>query len=170
MRDCAVLRRGEMSNGLSWELQARTYFAPRAGSGDMNFRMMVVKQHGEAVAWTEPGYGEPQRPEQLPTPRGLLLRLPVAPVAGSVTPLDEVWLRREPLRSWVHLDARTWRAEAQARLGPDEALAPTYQLNIRPLRATGQVIGAGDRRNAGSYTAWLDLGEDRLVLIGLTRN
>lgn len=173
MRGCVVLRRGEMANGLSWESQARVYFAPRAGSGDMNFRMMVVKQRGEVVAWTQPGYGEPQRPEQLPTPRGLLLRLPVAPVPGSVTPLDEVWLRREPLRNWVHLDARTWRGEAQARLAPGEALTPTYQLEIRPLRATGGVTRAGDgpgRASGGSYTAWLDLGEDRLVLIGFTRN
>jgi hypothetical protein len=173
MRSCTVLRRGDMANGLSWEMQARVYLAPRAGSGDMNFRMMVVKQRGEVVAWTEPGYGEPQRPEQLPTPRGLLLRLPVAPVTGSTTPLDEVWLRREPLRNWVHLDARTWRSEAQARLGPDEALAPTYQLEIRPLRATGSVTRAGDgpgQASGGSYTAWLDLGEERLVLIGFTRN
>ncbi|MBS7791729.1 hypothetical protein KTR66_17140 [Roseococcus sp. SDR] len=173
MRSCTVLRRGDMPNSLSWELQGRVYQAPRAGSGDMSFRMMVVKQRGEVVAWTEPGYGEPQRPEQLPTPRGLLLRLPVAPVTGSVTPLDEVWLRREPLRNWVHLDARIWRGEAQARLGPDEALAPTYQLEIRPLRATGSVTRTGDRpgqASGGTYTAWLDLGEDRLVLIGFSRN
>lgn len=173
MRSCTVLRRGDMPNGLSWEIQGRVYFAPRAGSGDMNFRMMVVKHRGEVVAWTEPGYGEPQRPEQLPTPRGLLLRLPVAPVPGSMTPLDEVWLRREPLRNWVHLDARAWRAEVQARLAPGEALAPTYQLEIRPLRATGRIGREGDRpgeASSGGYTAWLDLGEDRLVLIGFSRN
>lgn len=173
MRSCMVLRRGDMSNGLNWEVQARIYQAPRAGSGDLNFRMMVVRQRGEVVAWTEPGYGEPQRPEQLPTPRGLLLRLPVVPGPGSVTTLDEVWLRREPLHNWVHLDARSWRIEAQARLAPGEALAPTYQLEIRPLRATGGVTRAGDQpgqASAGGYTAWLDLGEDRLVLVGFSRN
>ncbi|WP_431302870.1 hypothetical protein [Sediminicoccus sp. BL-A-41-H5] len=170
MRSCAVLRRGDMPDGLSWEIQGRVYYAPRAGSGDMHFRMMVVKQRGEVVAWTEPGYGEPQRPEQMPTPRGLLIRLPVAPVTGSVTPLDEVWLRREPLRNWVHLDARAWRAEAQARLAPGEALSPTYQLEIRPLRATGVVTRGPGQTSVGSYTAWLDLGEDRLVLIGFSRN
>ncbi|MEI6159796.1 MAG: hypothetical protein WCP77_08185 [Roseococcus sp.] len=173
LRACEVLRRGDLGSGLSWETQLRIYQAPRAGSGDMTLRMMVVKQRGEAVAWTEPSYGRPTRPERLPSPRGLLLRLPVAAGDGSETPLDEVWLRREPLGDWVHLDARLWRAEAEARLSPGEALSPGFSLEIRPLRATGRIRRPGDaagRASGGAYTAWLDLGEDRLLLIGFSRN
>jgi hypothetical protein len=173
MRSCTVLRRGDLGQGITWETQARIYQAPRPGSGDMTLRMMVVKERGAVVAWTEPGYGDPQRPERLPTPRGLLLRLPVTPVAGGAVPLDEVWLRQEPLHNWVHLDARAWRTEAEARLAPGEALAPAYQLQIRPLRATGAVSRRGDapgQASGGAYTAWLDLGEDRLVLVGFSRN
>lgn len=172
LRACEVLRRGDLGGGLAWEIQSRTYQAPRPGSGDLTLRMMVVKQRGEAVAWTEPSYGQPQRPERLASPRGLLLHLPVTAVIGNETPLDEVWLRREPLGNWVHLDARLWHAEAEARLGPGEALSPAYRLQIRPLRATGQVKRPGDapgRASGGSYTAWLDLGEDRLLLIGFSR-
>lgn len=173
MRSCAVERRGDLGQGISWELQSRIYRAPRPGSGDMTLRMMVVRERGAVVAWTEPSYGEPQRPERLATPRGLLLRLPVTPVSGGTTPLDEVWMRQEPLHNWVHLDARAWRTEAEARLAPGEALAPAWQLQISPLRATGGVTREGDppgQASRGSYTAWLDLGEDRLVLVGFSRN
>ncbi len=144
MRGCTVLRRGDLGPGMTWETQLRIYHAPRAGSGDLSLRMMVVIDRGAVVAWTEPSYGDPQRPERLPTPRGLLLRLPVTPVPGSATPLDKVWLRQEPLRNRVHLDARGWRAEAEARLAPGEALAPACRLQIRPLRATGSVARPGD--------------------------
>ena len=170
---CEVLRRGELSGGMAWESQRRIYQAPRAGAGDMTLRMMVVKQRGEVVAWTEPGYGEPQRPEQLSSPRGMLLRLPVSPIPGTEAPLDEIWLRREPMGYWVNLNARLWRHEAEARLGAGETLAPGYNLEIRPLRATGRIGRPGDtpgRPSGGSYTAWLDLGEDRLVLIGFSRH
>ena len=170
LRGCEVVRRSDIGGGLRWELQARTYQAPRAGSGDLRLRMSVVTQRGEAVAWTEPGYGEPGRPERLNAPRGLLLRLPVT---GGLGTRDEVWLRREPLRQWVHLDAQLWRAEAEARLSPGETLGPGHRLEIRPLRATGGVLRPGDaleNPSGGSYTAWLDLGEDRLVLIGFSRH
>ncbi|MBX9748690.1 MAG: hypothetical protein K5Q68_03655 [Roseococcus sp.] len=172
LRACEVTRRGDLGGGLAWEVQNRTYNAPRAGSGDLSLHMSVVTQRGEAVAWSEPGYGQPTRPERLNTSRGLLLRLPIAPSRGGATTRDEVWLRREPLRNWVHLDARLWRAEAEARLSPGETLSPGYTLEIRPLRASGDILRAGDtaeRPSGGSYTAWLDLGEDRLVLLGFSR-
>lgn len=172
LRACEVLRRSDLGGGLGWEVQSRTYQAPRAGSGDLTLRMSVVTQRGEAVAWTEPGYGQPTRPERLNSPRGLLLRLPVSPARGGSATQDEIWLRREPLRQWVHLDARLWRAEAEARLSPGETLSPGYTLEIRPLRASGGILRPGDapeNPSGGSYTAWLDLGEDRLVLIGFSR-
>lgn len=173
LRACEVLRRGDLGSGLSWEVQRRIYQAPRAGSGDMTLRMMVVRHGSEAVAWTEPSFGNPQRPESMATPRGLLLRLPVQPNREGGRPLDEVWLRREPLGGWVRLDARLWRAEAEARLSPGEALAPAFRLEIRPLRATGTIISpaqnAPGRADRGAYTAWLDIGEDRLLLIGFSR-
>jgi hypothetical protein len=169
---CEVARRNDLGGGLSWELQSRSYQAPRAGSGDMTLRLSVVTQRGEAVAWSEPGYGRPTRPERLNTPRGLLLRLPVAPGAGGGPSRDEVWLRREPLGDWVHLDARLWRAVGEARLSPGEALSPETRLEIRPLRATGRITRPGDpngRASGGAYTAWLDLGDEQLVLIGFSR-
>jgi hypothetical protein len=169
---CEVQRRGSLGGGLAWEVQRRLYQPPRPGSGDMTLRMMVVHQGGAAVAWTEPSYGNPQYPEQLATSRGLLLRLPVTAVHGSGTPLDEVWLRRDPLGDWVHLDARGWRSEAEARLSPGEGLTPVHRLELRPVRATGRITRPGDppgRASGGSYTAWLDLGEDRLVLTGFSR-
>ncbi|UPY38102.1 hypothetical protein [Sediminicoccus sp. KRV36] len=169
---CEVLRRGDLGGGLAWEVQQRSYDPPRAGSGPTSLRVMVVRQGGAAVAWTEPSFGHPARPERLVTPRGTLLRLPVRPATGSETSLDEVWLRREPLGDWVHLDARLWRDEAALRLAPGETLSPASRLEIRPLRATGQVARPGDRAgqpSGGAYTAWLDLGEDRLLLIGFSR-
>lgn len=172
LRACEVLRRSDLGGGLAWEVQGRIYQAPRAGSGNASLRMSVVTQRGEAVAWSEPGYGRPTRPERLNSPRGLLLRLPVSPVIGGSITRDEVWLRREPPRHWVHLDARLWRAEAEARLGPGETLSPGYKLEIRPLRASGDILRPGDEpenASGGGYTAWLDLGEDRLVLIGFSR-
>ena len=172
LRACEVTRRSDLGGGLSWELQSRVYQAPRAGSGDMTLRLSVVTQRGEAMAWSEPSYGRPARPERLNTPRGLLLRLPVAASTGGGASRDEVWLRREPLGDWVHLDARLWRAEAQARLGVGEALSPEARLEIRPLRATGSIIRPGDaegQASGGAYTAWLDLGEEQLRLIGFSR-
>ena len=171
-RGCEVLRRSDLRGGLGWEVQGRIYPAPRPGSGHLSLRLSVVTQRGEAVAWTEPGYGQPGRPERLNTPRGLLLRLPVAPAPGASVTRDEVWLRREPLQDWVRLDVQQWRREAEARLGPGEQLSPGITLDIRPLRATGQILRPGDaadQPSGGGYTAWLDLGEDRLVLIGFSR-
>jgi hypothetical protein len=169
---CEVARRGDLGGGLTWELQSRVYQAPRAGSGNMTLRLSVVTQREEAVAWSEPSYGRPTRPERLNTSRGLLLRLPVAASTGGGASRDEVWLRREPLGDWVHLDARHWRAEAEARLSPGEALSPEARLEIRPLRATGRITRPGDvngQASGGAYTAWLDLGEDQLLLVGFSR-
>lgn len=171
-RGCELLGRGRLRDGLGWELQGRAYLAPRAGSRPLNLRLSVITQHGKAVAWTEPGYGQPGRPERLNTPRGLLLHLPVAPAPGATVTRDEVWLRREPLQDWVRLDVQQWRREAEARLGPGEQLSPGIALEIRPLRATSQILRPGDaadQPSGGGYTAWLDLGEDRLVLIGFSR-
>lgn len=172
LRSCEVVRRSDLGGGLAWEVQSRVYHAPRAGSGDLSLLVSVVTQRGEAVAWSEPGYGQPTRPERLNSPRGLLLRLPIAPARGGSTTGDEIWLRREPLRNWVHLDARHWRTEAEARLSAGETLSPGYSLEIRPLRASGDIRRPGDpaeNPSGGTYTAWLDLGEDRLVLIGFSR-
>lgn len=173
LRSCEVQRQSDLGGGLTWELQRRVYQAPRPGSGALTLRLSVVTtQRGEAMAWSEPGFGRPTRPERLNTPRGVLLRLPVSASSGGGASRDEIWLRREPLGDWVHLDARLWRAEAEARLGPGEALSPEVGLEIRPLRATGRIIRPGDadgQASGGTYTAWLDLGEEQLRLIGFAR-
>ena len=171
IRSCDVLRRADLGAGLSWEVQERRYAPPRAGSGDAVLRLTVVLQRGEAVAWTEPGYGSLSRPERFVSPRGTLLRLPVSAGPTERT-LDEVWLRREPLGAWSRLGAQSWREEAQRRLRPGETLDAFHRLELRPLRATGRVNRASDAPccpGGGHYTAWLDLGEDKLVLVGFSR-
>lgn len=172
LKTCQVLRRGEVTGGLRWEMQERVYRPVREGSGDLVLRAMVVTERGEPVAWTEPGDGLPERPERLAARGGILLRLPVSNPGPMTQTRDEIWLRRITGGNWTRLDAQSWREEAERRLRPGETLAPTHRLDLRPLRAVGRIARAEDAPccpRGGGYTAWLELGEDRLLLTGFSR-
>ena len=172
LKHCEVLRRGQVMAGLAWEIQQVVVEPPRQGSGNLTLRLAVIMENGEAVAWTQPDIGTPSAPEQLATPRGTLIRFPVSSRTSGRT-LDEIWLRRAGLESWVHLDAQSWRSEAEQRLRIGETVATSFNITLRPLRARGRIARAGDQPccpGGGTYTAWLELGEDRLILIGFSRH
>ena len=158
--------------GLAWETQEIVVEPPRQGSGNLTLRLAVITENGEAVAWTQPDIGTPSAPQQLATPRGTLIRFPVTSRSSGRT-LDEIWLQRAGLRSWLHLDAQSWRSEAEHRLRTGETLAISFDLDLRPLRARGLIATPGDQpccARGGAYTAWLELGEDRLILTGFSRH
>lgn len=172
LKQCDVQRRGQLMAGLAWEIQEVVVEPPRQGSGDLTLRLAVITDLGEAVAWTQPDIGTPSAPERLATPRGMLIRFPVTNLSSGTT-LDEIWLRRAGLGSWVHLEAQSWRSEAEQRLRRGERVAPTFDLELRPLRARGRIARPGDQPccpSGGRYTAWLELGDDRLVVIGFSRH
>lgn len=157
--------------GLAWEIQKVVVEPPRQGAGNLTLRLAVITENGAAVAWTQPDIGIPSAPQQLATPRGTLIRFPVA-IRSSGRTLDEIWLRRSGLGSWVHLDAQSWRTEAEQRLRTGETLAISFDLDLRPLRAQGRITRPGDQPccpSGGRYTAWLELGEDRLIVVGFSR-
>jgi len=172
VKHCEVLRRGQVIAGLQWEIQQMVVQPPRQGSGDLTLSLAMITEQGEAVAWTQPDIGTPSAPERLATPRGLLIRFPVASRSSGRT-LDQIWLRRAGLGSWLPMDTQSWRGEAEQRLRIGESLTLSFDLELRPLRARGRIARAGDQPccpGGGSYIAWLELGEDRLVLIGFSQH